>query len=139
MKANEDPASPIIEQLTIFPDCPLIAGTNTCSVTLIDIARKKQYATPVFVTHTSVPAEQPTHYVAKFNCSYINNFGQTGQFEADIDLWLSNFNRLLAGGKMIKRILLILIVAAGFSAAAVAIQPRTRRRGLTPVLFPAWS
>lgn len=92
IKANEDPASPIIEKLSIFPNCQLGEGLNTCTVTLIDIARKFQYATPVFVTRTSVPAEQPTHYVAKFSCSYINNFGQAGHFETEIDLWLSNFD-----------------------------------------------
>ncbi|MGC2064562.1 MAG: hypothetical protein WA610_16450 [Thermodesulfovibrionales bacterium] len=92
IKANEDPAAPIIEKLTIFPNCILNEGSNTCSVTLIDIARKGQYAIPVFVNRTSVPAEQPTHYVAKLSCSYINNFGKAGHFEAEIDLWLSNFD-----------------------------------------------
>ncbi|MBA4372199.1 MAG: hypothetical protein C0402_04995 [Thermodesulfovibrio sp.] len=92
IKANEDPAAPIIEKLTIFPNCKLSDGSNTCAVTLIDIARKLQYSTPVFVTGTHIPAEQPTHYVAKFSCNYINNFGKAGHFEAEIDLWLSNFD-----------------------------------------------
>lgn len=92
IKANEDPAAPIIEKLTIFPNCKLNEGTNTCAVTLIDIARKLQYSTPVYVTGTSIPAERPTHYVAKFSCNYINNFGKAGHFETEIDLWLSNFD-----------------------------------------------
>ncbi len=92
IKANEDPAAPIIESLTIYPDCQLAVGANACPVTLIDITRKYQYSTPVFVTHTSSPAEQPTHYVAKYSCTYTNNFGKSGSFEAEIDLWLSDFN-----------------------------------------------
>jgi len=92
LKANADPAAPIIENLTVYPNCSLSEGTNTCAVTLIDIARKHQYADPVFVNHTSIPAERPTHYVAKFSCSYINNFGKAGHFQAEIDLWLSDFD-----------------------------------------------
>ena len=34
LKSNDDPAAPIIEGLTIYPECILIEGTNTCSVTL---------------------------------------------------------------------------------------------------------
>ena len=93
IKANEDPAAPIIEKLTIYPNCQLAEGLNTCPVTLIDITRKLQYSTPVFITLTNSPAEQPTHYVAKYSCTYINNFGKSGTFEAEIDLWLSDFNK----------------------------------------------
>jgi hypothetical protein len=92
LKSNDDPAAPIIEDLTIYPNCELIEGANTCAVTLIDIARKLQYSTPVFITGTSSPANRPTHYVAKFSCSYVNNFGKAGHFETEIDLWLSDFD-----------------------------------------------
>lgn len=92
LKANADPAAPIIEDLTIYPNCKLSEGANSCVVTLIDIARKLQYSIPVYVTGTHIPAERPTHYVAKFNCTYINNFGKSGHFQTEIDLWLSNFD-----------------------------------------------
>jgi hypothetical protein len=91
-KANEDPAAPIIEKLTIYPNCTLLKGDNSCDVDLIDITRKYQYSTPVFFDQTSVPAEQPTHYVARYTCRYVNNFGKSGSFQVEIDLWLSDFD-----------------------------------------------
>ncbi|MHB8882241.1 MAG: hypothetical protein ACYC69_12140 [Thermodesulfovibrionales bacterium] len=91
LKANEDPASPIIENLTIFPNCTLNEGSNSCTVMLIDIARKSQYAVPVLVTGTNSPAEYPTHYVAKYTCKYVNNFGREGYFQTEIDIWLADW------------------------------------------------
>ncbi|TAN42172.1 MAG: hypothetical protein EPN25_03555 [Nitrospirae bacterium] len=92
LKANEDPAAPIIENLTVFPNCILNSGTNSCpNITLIDIARKNQYAIPVFINGTNSPAEYPTHYVAKYNCKYVNNFGKEGFFQTELDIWLADF------------------------------------------------
>ncbi|MBI5101027.1 MAG: hypothetical protein HZB33_04245 [Nitrospirae bacterium] len=93
LKANEDPAAPIIESLTIFPNCTLVEGTNSCDVTIIDITRKLQYSTPVIVDQTHMPAERPTHYVALMTCTYTSNFGKSGTFQAPLDIWLDNFNK----------------------------------------------
>jgi hypothetical protein len=93
LKANEDPAAPIIETLTIYPNCTLVEGTTACDVTLIDITRKLQYSTPVIVNGTNSPAERPTHYVALMSCTYTNNFGKSGMFQAPLDLWLDNFDK----------------------------------------------
>lgn len=91
LKANEDPASPIIEKQTIYPNCKLAVGTNTCDVILLDIARKHQYADAVIVNPTHAPAEYPTHYLAQYTCKYISNFGKTGYFHAEIDIWLADW------------------------------------------------
>ena len=91
LKSNQDPAAPIIEDLVIYPECILTEGTNSCPVTLIDITRKLQYSDAVIVNKTSVPSEYPTHYVVQYNCTYINNFGQTGYFQTEVDIWLADF------------------------------------------------
>ncbi len=90
--SNDDPAAPIIDALTIYPSCTLAEGSNTCDVTIIDIARKLQYSNPVIVNHTIIPANRPPHYVARMTCTYTNNFGKSGMFEADYDLWFDDFN-----------------------------------------------
>ena len=89
-KAVEDPASPIIESLTIFPNCTIQNGSNTCSVTLIDIARKQAYWTAL-MDGVIVPHEYPTHYIARYNCMYMNNLGKEGRFETEFDIWLADF------------------------------------------------
>lgn len=100
LKSNEDPASPIIETFTIYPSCILSEGDNTCTVTLMDISRKQQYAIDVFGTVTDViagsgishiPAQSPSHYVASMTCTYTNNFGKTGTFQSALDIWLADF------------------------------------------------
>jgi len=92
IKSNEDPAAPIIEAMTIYPSCTLNEGQNSCGITIMDITRKNQYSTPVYITGISSPAERPTHYVGRVSCIYTNNFGKTGSFDATIDLWLSDFD-----------------------------------------------
>lgn len=90
-KAVEDPAAPILESLTIYPNCALQEGDNSCNVTLIDISRKVKYADAVLFEGTNSPAEYPTHYVARFNCKYKNNFGDEGEFPVEFDIWLADF------------------------------------------------
>ena len=91
-KANEDPAAPIIETLTIYPNCTLVNGTTTCDVTVMDVERKTKWGADI-LGGTFTPAEDPTHYVAVFDCKYVTSFGETGTFKAEIDIWLSDFNR----------------------------------------------
>ncbi len=90
-KANEDPGSPIIETLTIYPNCPLVNGSTSCDVTLIDGARKVKWLADVN-GKLFTPAEIPTHYVAVYDCKYMSSFGETGGFQAEVDIWLDNSN-----------------------------------------------
>ncbi len=91
-KANEDPGAPIIETLTIYPNCTLVSGTSSCGVTLMDIERKTRWGNDI-LGGTFTPAEDPTHYVAVFDCKYVTSFGEVGSFKAELDIWLSDFNR----------------------------------------------
>jgi hypothetical protein len=89
-KANEDPAAPIIESWTIYPNCPLVNGISTCSISLIDIERKVRWWND-FSGGTFTPSEEPTHYVASYRCKYVSGFGETGYFQAELDIWLADF------------------------------------------------
>jgi hypothetical protein len=92
LKANQDPAAPILDSLTIYPNCILGDGTNSCAVTLIDISRKTKYANDVLFQGINAPAEYPTHYVARYYCKYKNNFGDEGFFQVEFDMWLADFD-----------------------------------------------
>ena len=75
--------------MTINPDCPILEGDNTCTVTLIDIQRKQDFWTAINDgTHNDIPV--PTHYVAEYRCDYENS-GGAGNFPAKYDIWLANF------------------------------------------------
>jgi hypothetical protein len=89
LKANEDPAAPIIEAFTQYPDCQLIVGDNSCAVTLIDIQRKVDFWNAI-IGGTNTPA-RPVRYIAVFNCSYMNGFGKSGSFQTELDIWLDDF------------------------------------------------
>jgi hypothetical protein len=92
LKANEDPGAPIIEAMTIYPNCTLANGTSSCGVTLIDVERKVRWWDD-FSGGTFTPAEYPTHYVAVYNCKYVNAFGKAGYFQSELDIWLADFNK----------------------------------------------
>jgi len=93
-KAVEDPSSPTLESLTIFPNCSIGGCTATCpescNVTLIDISRKIDYWRAI-LGGVNIPAEYPTHYVAKYNCTYVNNLDKKGTFQTEFDFWLADF------------------------------------------------
>ncbi|MEE8329322.1 MAG: hypothetical protein V3R54_05265 [Thermodesulfovibrionia bacterium] len=91
-KANEDPASPIIENLTDYPNCPIYEGTtNECVVDLIDIQRKVDYWNDV-ANGLNIPAEYPTHYFAVYKCKYINIYGESGTFQVEYGIRLADFD-----------------------------------------------
>jgi hypothetical protein len=98
-KAIEDPSAPTIESLTIYPNCSLggcpVTCPDICSVTLIDIDRKVAYLDAITGGQNN-PAEYPTHYIAQYNCKYVNNFGKSGTFQVEYDFWLADF--LTCGG-----------------------------------------
>lgn len=91
LKANEDPASPIIEQMTIYPNCLLADGTSSCPITLLDIQRKVDWWA-AFSGGTNKPAEYPTHYIARIQCTYVTKYGKSGTFQTELDLWLADWN-----------------------------------------------
>ena len=93
-KAIEDPSAPMIESLTIYPNCTMGGCVATCpescTVTLIDISRKQTYWNAIGQA-TNVPEEYPTHYIAEYNCKYMNNLDKTGYFKTEYDMWLADF------------------------------------------------
>ncbi|MBI5073618.1 MAG: hypothetical protein HZB62_00365 [Nitrospirae bacterium] len=90
LRAVEDPSAPIIPSLTFFPNCIFTEATETtCNVPLIDIQRKNDFWNAL-VSGKNVPSERPTHYVAKYNCIYKNEFG-TGTFPVEYDFWIDDF------------------------------------------------
>lgn len=89
-KAVEDPSSPTLESLMIYPNCSINNGTSQCSVTLIDIQRKTDYWNAI-IGGTNQPKEYPTHYIAQYSCDYMNNLGKKGTFTTEYDLWLADF------------------------------------------------
>lgn len=94
IKSVEDPSSPTLEDLTIFPNCTIGGCVATCpdvcAVTLIDIQRKRDYWAAL-LGGVNIPAEYSTHYVARFNCTYVNNLSKTGTFQTEFDIWLADF------------------------------------------------
>ena len=89
-KAVEDPSSPVIESMTIYPNCNISSGSNTCNVTLMDIERKIDFWIAL-VYGVNLPAEYPTHYIAQCECTYMNNYDKTGHFQVEYDIWLADW------------------------------------------------
>jgi hypothetical protein len=84
--------APIIEAKTIYPNCSFADGTTSCTLDLLNIARKTQWWDDL-VSGKFSPAEYPTKYTVVYECKYQNNFRQEGRLggRIDIDLadWLS--------------------------------------------------
>jgi hypothetical protein len=94
--------APVIEAWTVYPDCTLVDGSNTCIVNLIDITRKSnQYWDNICAEVDSSgycisggindPQKYPTRYVASYYCTYMNNFGKSGHFSVDLEIFLADF------------------------------------------------
>ena len=99
IKANSDPASPVIETMTVYPNCTLIAGEdNACIFSLMDIQRKNDWwdAMPASINPSgsglNIPAEYPTHYIATVRCKYMSNYGSSGYCQSEFDIWLADWN-----------------------------------------------
>ncbi len=82
--------APVIEAWTIYPDCTLTEGSNTCVANLIDIARKMDYWNNV-INIINDPQKYPTRYTASYDCTYMNNFGKSGHLGVDLDIFLADF------------------------------------------------
>jgi hypothetical protein len=89
-KSVEDPSSPVIESMTTYPNCTILSDLNTCSITLMDIERKIDFWSAL-INGVNLPAEYPTHYVAQCRCKYVNNFGESGHFQTEYDIWLADW------------------------------------------------
>ncbi len=91
LKANEDPASPIIQSWDRFPNCVFTAGTTDCEVDLIDIDRKAKWWSD-YSSGLFDPAEYPTNYVAFYQCEYENKWGDSEDFEGRISFRLADYD-----------------------------------------------
>jgi hypothetical protein len=89
-KAVEDPSSPVIESMTIYPNCNISSGSISCNVTLMDIERKVDFWSALG-NGVNFPAEYPTHYVAQCECKYVNNYDKAGHFQVEYDIWLADW------------------------------------------------
>ncbi len=90
LKSDDDPAAPIIESWTVFPNCIIGDGTNECIVNLIDIQRKVDFWNDLD-SGKFVPKNYSTRYIAKYECKYMNNFREEGNFEVEYEIFLADF------------------------------------------------
>jgi hypothetical protein len=91
LKSDDDPAAPIIETWTIFPNCFIEdSDVNECLVNLIDVPRKDKFWDDI-ITGVFDP-EVPTRYIAKYECSYMNNFREEGHFVVEYEIFLADFD-----------------------------------------------
>ncbi|HWR58595.1 MAG TPA: hypothetical protein VN328_06875, partial [Thermodesulfovibrionales bacterium] len=95
LKPADDPGMPVIEQLTIFPNCTLSGGSSTCSVTLIDITRKEKFWDDILTEFnaSNIVPTLPKRYVAAYDCRYLNHFGKSGRFKVELEIFLADFNK----------------------------------------------
>jgi hypothetical protein len=92
LKGTENPDAPIIEGKTVYPNCPIEDGDNECRISagIMDIDRKVQYWNDLLGLNLD-PA-YPTHYVVKYECTYINQYGEEGTFEAEYSIYLADWD-----------------------------------------------
>lgn len=93
IKPVDNPNAPVIDQWTIYPNCTINNGTNSCVVNLIDIARKDKFWADVLAAFNSglgLPS-LPVRYVAAYDCSYVNNMGNSGRFKVELEIFLTDF------------------------------------------------
>lgn len=86
--ASAVPDAPIIESTTIYPNCSFSEGETSCSVDLLNIARKDQWWLDV---GANLPWDYPTRYTVKYDCKYQNSFRKTGHLGGRIDIDLANW------------------------------------------------
>jgi hypothetical protein len=91
LKGNESPDSPIIESLTIYPNCTLIEDEeNVCNVVMMDVDRKTKWwddANTINFPHT-----YPTPYTVRYDCTYVNQYGNSGTFQIEYDILLADWD-----------------------------------------------
>ncbi|TNF56193.1 hypothetical protein EP227_01065 [bacterium] len=89
-KSNDDPAAPIIETWTVYPNCIIAEGENNCVINLIDIQRKVDFWDDI-TSSQFIPNNAATRYVATYSCRYMNNFREDGRFQIEYEIFLWDF------------------------------------------------
>lgn len=102
LKGNESPDSPIIKSLTIYPNCTLEEDeANECNVVMMDVARKVQwwedakginYPCGLYFSGNEYCGTYPTPYTVKYDCKYVNQYGNSGTFQIEYDIWLADWD-----------------------------------------------
>ncbi len=90
LKGDESPDSPIIESLTIYPNCTLTEGKNECNVVMMDVDRKVKWwddVNSINFSHT-----RPTPYTVQYKCTFVNQYGNSGTFQVEYDILLDDWN-----------------------------------------------
>lgn len=82
--------APIIESKIIYPNCSFIDGLTSCTVDLLNIARKDQWWDDVS-SGKFAPAEYPTKYNVSYSCKYQNSYGKEGQLGGRMDIDLADW------------------------------------------------
>ncbi len=90
LRSDDDPAAPIIEAWTVFPNCIIDDGSNDCIVNLIDIQRKVDFWDDL-ISGKFVPKNYATRYIAQYDCTYMNNFREEGSFSVEYEIFLADF------------------------------------------------
>ena len=90
LKGNENPDAPIIENMTIYPNCTILNGTNECNVVMMDIDRKVKFWDDLETLSPSTI--RPVHFVVRYQCGYVNVYGDSGSFSVEYDIWLDDWN-----------------------------------------------
>ncbi len=88
LKGNENPDAPIIENMTIYPNCTIQNGINDCNVEMMDIQRNRKWWSDAEFHFPDFPTFSPRHYVVRFQCGYVNAYGDSGSFKVEDDIWL---------------------------------------------------
>lgn len=93
LKGDENPEAPIIESTTIYPNCTLTENeANECIVVLMDVDRKEKFWNDAVTQGIFYFETDPAHYVARYDCDYVNNYGKSGTFQVEYDIWLADWD-----------------------------------------------
>lgn len=91
LKGDESPDSPIIESLTIYPNCTLEEDdSNECTFVMMDVDRKWKWwddVNSINFSHT-----RPAPYTVRYDCTYVNQYGNSGTFQTEYDIWLDDWD-----------------------------------------------
>ncbi|MBI5675246.1 MAG: hypothetical protein HZC48_05375 [Nitrospirae bacterium] len=91
LKGNESPDSPIIESLTIYPNCTLTEGDgNECNFVMMDVDRKIKWWDDA--NAINFPSTYPTPYTVRYDCTFMNQYGNSGTFQVEYDILLADWN-----------------------------------------------
>jgi len=90
--------APIIASTTIYPNCSFSDGSTSCTLDLLNIARKNQWWDDI-LSGENKPAGWPNpevRYTVVYSCKYQNSFKKEGRLGGHIDIDLADF--LVCGG-----------------------------------------